>query len=109
MYTLPKKIDSIVQRDETKVRAALQENQGTCPLYRTDALVRQRDQPSEGYDLDRLVGWGGSTLPLVSLPEAGCMALRDPHCYLQRASQKHPQVESKEQCPVYQRVVELIG
>ena len=38
----------------------------------------------------------------------GCLAMQDNFCYLDRASDKHPQVTSRNNCPVYKRVLELL-
>jgi hypothetical protein len=39
----------------------------------------------------------------------GCAALRDPFCYLERGSQRQPQVDTPFVCPVYNRAMEILG
>lgn len=102
-YKVPPKVEDTVRREELEIRERLALAQD-CPLrgYVTQEMV-QNSGPEE-YAGDMLC-WGQTRARKIG----GCCALREEFCYLDRGSKKQPRVQSKDECPVYHRVVEVLA
>src|SRR3989344_2556680 len=110
-YQVPLKVDEIVRRDKREIKRRLTlaaQGPQECPLQgyigheKTSLIIDEADH------LESMIGpacgWTGSR-PIV---RKGWYALRDEICYLNRGSRKQPQISCMEECPVYQRVNQLL-
>lgn len=111
-YRVPLKVDLLVGRQEDEFKARLVSETPGCPLKGVYTLVESvHDDTDSGRlraeEIDALSG-----MPILKITKrvdiVGCLALRDPVCYLERGSDRLLKVDSKETCPVYKRVIELL-
>ncbi len=114
-YTLPRKIDTIISEHEEKIRALVASHgtksgcplRGTYTVYCGTSYAHLDEADCLEMVIGGLSGWGRPYY--IDVP--GCIALRDPCCYLDPPGRtaRHPQVASKEECPVYRHVVRLLS
>jgi hypothetical protein len=109
-YEVPLKVETRVRHDGDDLAQRLAQATGTgCPFNGT--YVLERSVPLSDYrDPDGVHGRGHG---IVEDNVNGCVALRDPVCYLNlprnwRGRSHRPKPTCSEECPVYQRVVELL-
>ena len=107
MYKVPITVDNIVKHNEDEIKERMG---AVCPLQGytvmgSESIVRDGCDQLESV-IGSGVGWRIDTRPIEV---KGCYALQQGNlCYLERSSKKQKQVSCKENCPVYQRVQELI-
>lgn len=97
-YKVPPKVDKIVLGNEHEILRRIKQSRADgCPLQGFVVALEAV--------IDELSG----NVKVIKHQQDGCYALKDGICYLQRSSNKVPQVGRKEECPVYKRVQELTG
>ncbi len=119
-YTLPLKIDGIVEKNEEEIRKRLRTSDRACPLY---GYIIEQDSEEIPKGLEGRCSVNhphmmSSDRP-IELHVCGCGALRDPVCYLKENQEKVGQrryhrsgprivVEEKTACPIYVRALEVL-
>ena len=108
-YQVPPAVDRRVTRSLPVIQERVEEAQGAhCSLL---GYEQQKTMPPANETnwlealVDGLIGYGTPQTVQIN----GCAALGSVGCYLERPTKKHPQVDRKEDCRVYQRVVEILA
>ncbi|GEM_PF-5825556 len=108
-YQVTPVVDARIRRSLPIIKEKIEhaKNNG-CPLLGYEQTKMSHPTNEADYLetlIDGLVGHG--TPQIVSVH--GCAALGSLGCYLERPTNKHPQVDRKEECRVYQRVLEILA
>lgn len=119
-YTIPLKIDGIVEKNYEEMKKKSSSCSEGCPFY--GYIVEQSSKEEIPLDLQGRCSVNHPDLmgndTYIRLHVQGCAALKDPACYLsanhegiRRGSHlRSPRisVEDKENCPIYQRIISIL-